>query len=577
MNNMKYIAILVSCLISLFWAGAVMSSDLPDGITKEQGKTGKLLDLQPNILRNKQKRFEEQLEKPQAASTVEDKQTTADPEKTPSGPTFELKSVRFSKSQYLSQDDLSKVVRPLLETQVSFSDLNTLVLRINQIYRENNVYTATATLPPQKIKNGVVYIRLIEGSLGKLVIEDNHYLSDTFIRQWLRNDEQVQAIDIQALEADVLRYNRVNDQRLQAELHAGTTFGLTDIVIRVDEPKRDQLYLFWDNYGVESTGKNELGILYSRQKLFMDGDRGSVHVLHSGKTNLDFTKGWDFFRNRTGIKSLNLGYSSAVLDSGWRLSGTLASTATNIIGGDLDNDSSVEGQTDRISLDSSYLALSDDLYWLNVLLGSSYTWSQSSVVHSAKISELRISQAYAGAQINLLGDFWQISLAQYLNYAAVENLLVDPPYDEFSMFKGDFSAVARVPGWPVYGLLSSSWQHSPQPDLAGALTFSTGGSSSVRGYEPGFANGDDGYTYNIEAHYNGLSLWQQNFDFYLFHDGAKVEGFGTEESLVAVGLGMSVSGSSMLAFDMTAAQAQISNSAGKDDWQVFTRLTCQCL
>ncbi len=574
---MKYIAILLSCSINLLCVNPVMSGELPKGVTEKQSATGKLLEQQSTLLRNKQKLFEEQLEKPQPANSIEDKQAKQGTEKAPTGPTFELKSVRFSKSQYLSQDDLSKVVRPLLESQVSFSDLNKLVLRINQIYREKNVYTATATLPPQKIKNGVVYVRLIEGSLGKLVIEDNHYLSDTFVRQWLRNDEQVQAIDIQALEADVLRYNRVNDQRLQAELHAGTTFGLTDIIIRVDEPKRDQLYLFWDNYGVESTGKNELGILYSRQKLFMDGDRASVHVLHSGQTNLDFTKGWDFFRNKTGIKSLNLGYSSAILDSGWRLSGALASTATSIIGGDLDNDSSVEGQTDRVSLDSSYLAISDDLYWLNVLLGSSYTWSQSSIVHSAKISELRITQAYAGAQINLLGDFWQVSLAQYLNYAAVDNLLVDPPYDEFNMFKGDFSAVARLPDWPVYGLISSSWQHSPQPDLAGALTFSTGGSSSVRGYEPGFANGDDGYTYNIEAHYNGLKLWQQGFDFYLFHDGAKVEGFGTEESLVAVGLGMSVSGSSKLAFDMTAAQAQIGNSASNDDWQVFARLTCQCL
>ena len=572
---MKYISTIVASLV-LFTFPAY-ADQLPPGVTEQQGAAGKLLDQQPGLLHNKQKLFEDKIAKPKDVKAVEDKQVKESETDISSGPTFELKSVRFSKSQYLTQQDLAAVVRPLLATQVSFADLNQLLLRINQVYRDNNVFTATATLPPQKIKDGVVFIRLVEGSLGKLSIEDNHYLSDSFIRQWLRNDEQVQAIDIRALESDVLRYNRVNDQRLQAELHAGTTFGLTDIIIRVDEPKRDQLYLFWDNYGVESTGKNELGILYTRQKLLMDGDRASVHVLHSGQTNLDFNKGWDFFRNETGIKSLNLGYSTAILDSGWRLSGALASTATNIIGGDLDKDSNVEGKSDRITLDSSYLALSADLYWLNILLGGSYTWSESSVVKSAKISELKISQFYTGAQINLLGAFWQVSLSQYINYAAIENLLVNTPYDEVHMFKGDFSAVARIPDWPVYGLIASSWQHAAQPDLVGALTFSTGGSSSVRGYEPGFKSGDDGYHYNLEAHYNGLNAWGQGFDFYLFHDGGKVEGFGTQESLVAVGLGMSVSGTSMLAFDMTAAQAQISNSAGKDDWQVFARLTCKCL
>ncbi len=575
MNYMKNIAILMGCLT--VFSFSAHAAELPPGVTEQQGAAGKVLDQQSGLLRNKQQLFEEKIAKPNNDKAVEGKQVKEGETAKSSGPTFELKSVRFSKSQYLTQQNLAAVVRPLLATQVNFSDLNKLVLRINQVYRDNNVFTATATLPPQKIKDGVVFIRLVEGSLGKLIIEDNHYLSDSFIRQWLRNDEQVQAIDIRALESDVLRYNRVNDQRLQAELHAGTTFGLTDIIIRVDEPKRDQLYLFWDNYGVDSTGKNELGVLYTRQKVLMDGDRASVHVLHSGQTNLDFNKGWDFFRNETGIKSLNVGYSSAILDSGWRLSGSLASTATNIIGGDLDNNSNVEGKSDRISLDSSYLALSNDLYWLNILLGSSYTWSESSVVKSAKISELKISQFYTGAQINLLGSFWQVSLSQYINYAAIQNLLVDPPYDEVHMFKGDFSAVSRIPHWPVYGLIASSWQHAAQEDLAGALTFSTGGSSSVRGYDPGFANGDDGYHYNIEAHYNGLNAWGQGFDFYVFHDGGKVEGFGTQESLVAVGLGMSVSGTSMLALDVTAAQAQISNSAGNDDWQVFARLTCQCL
>ena len=46
--------------------------------------------------------------------------------------------------------------------------------------------------------------------------------------------------------------NRVNNQLLQAELRAGEAFGLTNIVIKVQEQKRDKLEVSVDNYSFES-------------------------------------------------------------------------------------------------------------------------------------------------------------------------------------------------------------------------------------------------------------------------------------------------------------------------------------
>lgn len=497
-----------------------------------------------------------------------------DQEKKAKGPTFSLKAVRFSKSVYLTKDDLKTIVAPLLNQQMNFADLQALSYKITALYQSKGIYTATAVLPHQKIKDGVVYIRLVEGSLGKLSVQGNEYSEEQFIRNWLRNDEQVTGIDIKALEADVLIFNRVNEQMLQAELHEGEEFGLTDIVIRVVDPNRDQMYLFWDNYGVEGTGKNELGVMYLRQKLFFDGDKATLHALHTGNSNIDLNKGWDFFRNETGIFSLNLGYNAPIKQSRWRLGSTLSSTHTDLINGDF-NDIGVKGQSDRVSLDATWLAYSDLLQWVDVVVGADHTWSQSEVVGAADISDLKISQYYFGAQINWLSELWQLNLKQVVHYAYVDDQLL-PDDQETFLAKGDLSFIAQYPKYNVYGQFKAQWQNASESGLVGSLSYSLGGPSNIRGYQPGLVSGDEGYYYNIEAHYNGLNAYGYNFDLYAFHDQGLVASANPTEQLVAVGLGLNISGGSMLSFNLTASEAQEIVTEDDNDILIYGRLTCQC-
>ncbi len=495
------------------------------------------------------------------------------PKEAPSGPTFELTSVRFSESVYLTAEDLRPIIQPFLQTQVSFSVLQQLLVKVNALYQEKGIYTATATLPQQKIKEGVVYIRLVEGSLGSLSVSHNEYTDEKFVRKWLRNDEQVSAIDINALEMDILLYNRMNEQQLQAELRKGETFGLTDIVINVSEPKRNQTYLFWDNYGVKSTGRNELGVLYTRQKLWLDGDRATVHALHSGNTNVDFKKDWDYFRNETGIVSLNLGYNAPIEQTRWRLGGTVSSTQTDIINSEF-SEVGVKGQSDRISLDSSWLVYNDKLRWVNVLIGADHTWSESKVRNATDISELKIAQYYGGAQLNWLSNLWQLNLRQLLTYGYVDDKLL-PNDQEAFIAKGDVTFVGQLPEYNVYGVAKGNWQKPSKSSLVGSLSYSLGGPNSVRGYEPGFVSGDEGFYANLEAHYNGFKLMDRNLDLYIFHDQGEAISSNPAQKLTAVGLGVSWSGNSNIAFDFTAAQSHKIIAPDQPDWLLFGRLTSQ--
>jgi len=560
-------------VIGLGLGTSMLSGGAAFAVTPEQIEA---IRNQPMLDPSKQQDILQQQQKLQQKA---DKKTVEEGEKDQNdkatkGPTFTLKAIRFSESVYLTSDDLRKVVGPLLNTQVSFTDLQNLKTKIIELYHAKGVYTATAVLPQQKIKDGVVFMRLVEGSLGELTVEDHTYTDEAFIRGWLRNDEQVSAIDIKALESDVLVFNRINDQRLQAELHAGEQFGLTDIVIRVQEPARNQGYLFWDNYGAPASGKNELGAMYVRQKLWLDGDRLTVHALHSGNTNLDFKKDLDFIRNETGIMSLNLGYNLPLAQTGWRLGTTISSTQSDIINGEF-NDIGIRGKSDRVSVDASWLAYSELYQWVDVIAGADHTWSESDVVDSAKISELKIAQYYGGAQLNWLSNLWQLSLRQMIYYAYVDDQLNPDDQDVF-LAKGDVNFIAQYPKYNVYGLVKGQWQNATENGLVGSLSYSLGGPTNVRGYEPGYVSGDEGYFWSIESHWNGLTWQGYHFDFSIFHDQGVVTSANPTEKLVSLGTGLSISGGPYVSFDFTAAESHKKINPDQSDWVVYGRLTCQC-
>ena len=212
-------------------ACAPLSAQTPPDDYDYAGQTSKDLFERELRLREKEK-------KPNLPAITEQTEPT---EEVTGGPTFILRGIRFTKSAHLTQEELQNIVQPALGEEIDYNGLQKILGTINQLYRQKNIYTAVAVFPEQEVSDGVVIIRLVEGSIGEIVFEGNKYTEDGYFREWIEYDNQLASIDIEALEKDILFYNRIHNQRLQAELRAGKAFGLTDIVINVPEPGRDSL------------------------------------------------------------------------------------------------------------------------------------------------------------------------------------------------------------------------------------------------------------------------------------------------------------------------------------------------
>lgn len=189
------------------------------------------------------------------------------------GPVLLLQGIRFTESRHLSREELQSLAEPWLGKEVNYQDLQTLLGDVNTLYKSKGIYTAAAVFPEQKIENGLVSIRLVEGRFGELVFFGEVEEDDrAYFQQWINTDWQKDSIDVEALERDILFYNRVHGQRLQSELKAGQAFGLTDVVIQIPESE-EGASLYFDNHGTENAGEEQLSLLYQKTSVFSHGDK----------------------------------------------------------------------------------------------------------------------------------------------------------------------------------------------------------------------------------------------------------------------------------------------------------------
>ncbi|MGB1272081.1 MAG: ShlB/FhaC/HecB family hemolysin secretion/activation protein, partial [Endozoicomonas sp.] len=420
----------------------------------------------------------------------------------------------------------------------------------------NNIYTAVAVFPEQQIDNGVVTIRLVEGSIGEVVFEGNAYTRDDYFRQWITYEDQIETIDIGALEQDILFYNRIHDQRLQAELRAGREFGLTDIVVNVPEASRDKLDFYLDNYGYESSGEVQLSALYQRNQLFRPGDKALGYALAAN-----------------GLKSLLASYSTVVGTDGLRLGGSLQLTNSTVTKGDF-KDLGYSGDTFRFGLEGSYLVYSGTDLWVNLVGALSRSTSKNKVT-GGDLSDYQTGRYQLGAELNWLGDQWQFIGRQL--YSSVDSKeKIQGTSRKFNLFNTRLTLIYNFDS-AFYAISAVEAQFTSDQGLPGAVSFSLGGPSSLRGYQQGTVSGDKGWYHQIEVHYNGFSFSEYLFDLYGFYDHGEVQSLNPKQTLSSAGVGINVSGNEWFTFDLTVANAMEEVVPGQENTSVYARITCHCL
>ncbi|HEY9824286.1 MAG TPA: POTRA domain-containing protein, partial [Stenomitos sp.] len=182
-----------------------------------------------------------------------------------------------------SQAELQAVVQPFLNRPLSFADLLQARAAVTQLYLDKGYVTSGAYLPANQIvKNGIVTISIVEGSVEDIRITGLKSLQPSYLRDRLKAATQAP-----------LNINRLNDalqrlkqdpllSRLSAEVLPGTKTGSNILAVSAVQSPSRELRVFLNNQRSAASGEFARQVSFQQTNLTRYGD-----ILNASYTNTD--------------------------------------------------------------------------------------------------------------------------------------------------------------------------------------------------------------------------------------------------------------------------------------------------
>jgi hemolysin activation/secretion protein len=402
----------------------------------------------------------------------------------PESPRVLIRQIQVIGSTVFSVADFAEITKPIVDQSVTIEQLRQIADLITQKYLTAGYFTSRAVLTEQTVKDGVVQIQVIEGTIeridlvGTKRINKNQILKrvNLGIRQPLRQyDLETQ---LRLLKADPIFSN------VEASLREGSSLGKSILTIRVAEASG-----FFGNVGVDNDSVPSVG-----------GERVTGTIGYRNLTgNGDVVYG-SYGRSLTGgLETWNFGYQIPVNPMQGTLQLRIAPSRYRV--------TQQEFQTLDISGSSSYYDLGfrqpihrslQQEFALNT--GISHRRGKT-LVSDLQIDEsvatvLRLGQDWVKRDAN---GYW--GLRSQLNIGtgllgATKNRDVD---GQFVSWTGQAERLQ------FFGLNQSlqaqlNWQLTPDA-LPPSQQFLLGGRQTLRGYRQNVRSGDNGVSLSIEPRF----------------------------------------------------------------------------
>jgi hemolysin activation/secretion protein len=209
----------------------------------------------------------------------------------PTPESIKVSQVKVEGSTLLTSQELRSIVSDIEGKTVTLEEIEKIADRITQRYLDHYAMTSRAILV-KPILNGIVTIRVIEGSLEKIEVIGLSGLDPNYIRSriglatspplnLLKLEEQ-----LRLLRGDPLISN------VEASLKAGTNLGESILTVAATESQPFSGRLSVDNYSPPSVGGERVGINLSYKNINGFGDRANLayyHTIGARTNNWDFT------------------------------------------------------------------------------------------------------------------------------------------------------------------------------------------------------------------------------------------------------------------------------------------------
>lgn len=448
---------------------------------------------------------------------------------------FVLKEIRFENLTAFSEDALkSAIYGQYIGTSISLATLNQIVAKITAHYRNEGYILSRAILPPQRIENGIVTIRIVEGFVSSVRFE-GLALKDDLLNRYAQKIRDAKPLSAGTLERYLLLIEDLPGITARAVIQPSPdTPGASEVVVTLSEKKFDAL-LSQDNRGSRFIGSYQTGATLGLNNLLGGYNRTQLRGIVTAFEPRELKYGQ--FQHE-----MNIG------GEGTKAVFALSATVTNP-GSTIEN-LDIHGEDHFYSVAVTHPFIRSRQ---SNLFGSLIIDARDVDVEVANIPfyEDRVRAARLSGAYDFIDDW---SAVNRMELIVSKGIGVDDDTSlntrsrasgEPTFLKGnlDVSRLQPIDG-PLSLFLAASGQLSADP-LLSSEQFGVGGASFGSAYDPSEITGDSGIAGRAELQYNrsGDFEWVPAYQIYGFYDYGKAWKRGNlvsenrSDSLASTGLG----------------------------------------
>lgn len=192
-------------------------------------------------------------------------------------------------------EELAKVTAPYLNRTLTAEELQEVRRQLTLHYVERGYLNSGAVIPDQRVENGIVQIRIIEGRLTALEVTGATHLADDYFQERLHSETDA-PLNVSHLQdrLQLLQQNPLIEQ-LQAELTPGVQPGESVLQLAVREARPYEIGLAVANNNPPSVGQTRAYLYGLDRNLSGVGDSLGLSYGHSLESS---TADWRVFYAR---------------------------------------------------------------------------------------------------------------------------------------------------------------------------------------------------------------------------------------------------------------------------------------
>ncbi len=397
---------------------------------------------------------------------------------------------RFKGNTVFSDEELREITGNYEGKEITFEELQSLRHDLTIFYIENGYINSGVTIPDQKVTDGVITFKIIEGKLRKIEIEGNQKLRTGYIFDRLKTAEKG-TLNINELQKSLQLLQQYQViERVNAELKPGIMPGDGILDVKVKEKNPFNMWMEFSN----------------RQSPSIGAYRGEV-----GFSHINVTGGGDTLTGAAGVTKglfdIKLSYAYPLRADDTTIEFFFKKSESNVVEDPFDNlDIESRSDTYGITLSRPFYRSTGSELLLSVsgeyrrsesyLLDRAFSFAEGAENGKAKITVIRFSQDWinrTGKQVIALKSAFTVGINAF--GATVHD--DDEADGEFLTWLGQFQWVRRLDSGGSLLIFKTNAQLS-NDTLLSLEKFSVGGMNSVRGYRENQLVRDNGVTTSLE-------------------------------------------------------------------------------